>query len=205
MTLDPLGDLSLIYYAGNELDEFINMYHQPCIAALFGTSVGSSPDVEAKIFMGYEWLTHEACSMLFCLDDNTRWNRNDFDCIESLITWRKSPIYDSNDIASNIDAEVNQSDSFEPWQYDTTNFQLYQKLLNVCWEDSNPTSRISYYTVANFCIPEIIGEKVDEGIIYPCNNHHDRLVVSICNRNDILLNNYWNKTKVKVKFSTPHK
>ena len=65
MSLDPLGDLSLIYYAGNELDDFINMYHQPCIAALFGTSVGSWPDVEAKIFMGYEWLTHEACSMLF--------------------------------------------------------------------------------------------------------------------------------------------
>ena len=47
MSLDPIGDLSLITHMGNELDEFINMYYQPCIAALIGTSVGYSPDVEA--------------------------------------------------------------------------------------------------------------------------------------------------------------
>ena len=60
MALDPLGDLSLISHMGNELDEFIDMYYRPCIAALFGTNVGSSPDVEAKYFMAYGWLTHEA-------------------------------------------------------------------------------------------------------------------------------------------------
>ena len=53
MTHDSLGNLSLIKNMGNELDEFINMYYEPCIAALFDTSVGSFPDVEAKYFMTY--------------------------------------------------------------------------------------------------------------------------------------------------------
>ena len=38
---------------GNELDEFIDMYYEPCIAALFGTSVGSFSDIEAKYFIAY--------------------------------------------------------------------------------------------------------------------------------------------------------
>ena len=53
MTHNSLGNLSLIKNMGNDLDEFINMYYEPCIAAFFGTSVGSFPDVEAKHFMAY--------------------------------------------------------------------------------------------------------------------------------------------------------
>ena len=77
MTHDSLGNLSLIKNMGNELDEFINMYYEPCIAALFGTSVGSFPDVEAKYFMANGQLTHEAFSKFSCLADNMYRNRND--------------------------------------------------------------------------------------------------------------------------------
>ena len=107
LTLDPFGDLSLIRHMGNELDEFIDMYYRPCIAALFGTNVGSSPDVEAKYFMAYGWLTHEACSKLSCLADNMRWNRNGSGCIGSLITGRTAPIYDDNDIACEKNGKIN--------------------------------------------------------------------------------------------------
>merc|ERR1712238_48822 len=168
MSLDPIGDLSLITHMGNELDEFINMYYQPCIAALFGTSVGSSPDVEAKYFMAYGWLTHEACSKLSCLADNMRWNRNGSGCIGSLITGRKAPTYDVNDIACEKNDEGKPSDGSELCKYNTTDLQLYQTKLNTCWDDPNPTSRVPYYILEHFCMPEIIGEKIEEDIIHPC-------------------------------------
>ena len=110
---------------GNELDEFINMCYEPCISALFGINVGSSPDVEAKYFMAYGWLTHEACSKLSCLPDNMHWNRNGSCCIGSLIIGRKGPIYDPNDFAYKKVDEVNPSDGSEPCKYDTIDFQLF--------------------------------------------------------------------------------
>ena len=168
MALDPLGDLSLISHMGHELDEFIDMYYRPCIAALFGTNVGSSPDVEAKYFMAYGWLTHEACSKLSCLAENMRWNRNGSGCIESLITGRNAPVYDPNDIACEKDDEINPSAGSEPCKYKTNDLQLYQERINYCWNDPNPASRIPYYMMENFCMPEIIGEKIDEEILHPC-------------------------------------
>merc|ERR1711957_284739 len=201
MSLDPIGDLSLITHMGNELDEFINMYYQPCIAALFGTNVGSSPDVEAKYFMAYGWLTHEACSKLSCLADNMRWNRNGSGCIGSLITGRKAPIYDDNDIACKKDDEVNPSDGSELCKYDTTDLQLYQTRLNDCWDrdDPNPTSRVPYYMLEHFCMPEITGEKINEDIIHPCQFpcHGISLVLSDDNMETILSDNASNEAIVK--------
>ena len=168
VTLDPFGDQSLVKHMGDELDEFMNMYYRPCIAALFGTNVGSSPDVEAKYFMAYGWLTHEACSKLSCLAENMRWNRNGSGCIESLITGRNAPVYDPNDIACEKDDEINPSAGSEPCKYETNDLQLYQERINYCWNDPNPASRIPYYMMENFCMPEIIGEKIDEEILHPC-------------------------------------
>ena len=167
MALDPLGDLSLISHMGHELDEFIDMYYRPCIAALFGTNVGSSPDVEAKYFMAYGWLTHEACSKLSCLADNMRWNRNGSGCIASLITGSKAPTYDLNDNECKKDDEVDPTDGSEACKYKSIDLQLYQTRLNTCWDDPNPTSRVPYYILEHFCMPEIIGEKIDEDLICP--------------------------------------
>merc|ERR1711957_11126 len=61
---------------GEELDEFVEMYYQPCIAALFGSNVGTSADVEPQYFLSYGWLTHTECTHLSCLADNMRWDRN---------------------------------------------------------------------------------------------------------------------------------
>ena len=58
LTLDLLGDYGMIKHLGNELDEFINMYYSPCIAELFGTRQGSTPDVEPQYLMAHSLLTH---------------------------------------------------------------------------------------------------------------------------------------------------
>ena len=39
----------------------------------------------------------------------------------------------------------------------------------------------------HFCIPEIIGEKVDEEIVHLCNIYPDSLIWSNSNMNDMLL------------------
>ena len=58
--------------------------------------------------------------------------------------------------------EVNPSDWPELCKYITTVLQLYQTRLNACSDNPNPTSRILYCMMENFCIPEVIGEKIDE-------------------------------------------
>ena len=72
MALDPAKDYGLLKSLGNELDEFVEMYYSPCVAALFGTNIGSNPDVEPQYFLAYRWLTHDACAHLSCLADNMR-------------------------------------------------------------------------------------------------------------------------------------
>jgi len=199
LTLDPSGDLSLIRHMGNELDEFIDMYYRPCIAALFGTNVGSSPDVEAKYFMAYGWLTHEACSKLSCLADNMRWNRNGSGCIGSLITGREAPRYDLNDNECKKDDEVDPTDGSEACKYKSIDLQLYQTRLNTCWDDPNPTSRVPYYILEHFCMPEIIGEKIEEDVIHPClfPCHGISLALSDANMITILSENSSNKAIVQ--------
>merc|ERR1712238_357171 len=159
------------------------------------------PDVEAKYFMAYGWLTHEACSKLSCLADNMRWNRNGSGCIKSLITGRTAPIYNDNDIACEKNDEVNPSDGSELCKYDTTDLQLYQTRLNDCWDrdDPNPTSRVPYYMLEHFCMPEITGEKIDEDIIHPCQFpcHGISLVLSDDDMGTILSDNSLNEAIVK--------
>jgi len=118
--------------------------------------------------MAYGWLTHEACSKLSCLAENMRWNRNGSGCIESLITGRNAPVYDPNDIACEKDDEVDPSDGSEACKYKSSDLQLYQSTLNVCWANPNPASRIPRYMMEYFCMPEIIGKKLDEEVVHPC-------------------------------------
>ena len=72
ISLDPLNNFSLLKAVGEELDEWVDMYYQPCVAALFGMNIGSNPDVESQYFFAYGWLSHSACMRLSCLADNMR-------------------------------------------------------------------------------------------------------------------------------------
>ena len=53
IALDPLNNFSLLKAVGEELDEWVDMYYQPCLAALFGMNIGSNPDVEVQYFLAY--------------------------------------------------------------------------------------------------------------------------------------------------------
>merc|ERR1712160_132841 len=117
------------------------------------------------------------------------------------ITGRTAPIYDDNDIACEKNDEVNPSDGSELCKYDTTDLQLYQTRLNDCWDrdDPNPTSRVPYYMLEHFCMPEITGEKINEDIIHPCQFpcHGISLVLSDDDKDTILSDNASNEAIVK--------
>merc|ERR1712160_99487 len=117
------------------------------------------------------------------------------------ITGRTAPIYDDNDIACEKNDEVNPSDGSELCKYDTTDLQLYQTRLNDCWDrdDPNPTSRVPYYMLEHFCMPEITGEKINEDIIHPCQFpcHGISLVLSDDDMGTILSDNSSNEAIVK--------
>jgi len=161
MALDPLNDYSLVKHMGKELDEFIEMFYEPCIAALFGANIGFSPDTEPKYFMAYGWMSHNACSKLSCLNDNTRWNRDGSGCIASIITGSKAPLYDStSDEECKKDDEVNSDDEFEVCKYKSADLEIFQNDVNSCWG----TQTVPYYLMEHFCMPEITGAIVSEDI-----------------------------------------
>ena len=159
MALDPFDDYSLIKHMGNELDEFIDMFYRPCVAALFGTNHGPSPAVDPKYFMAYGWLTHTACSKLSCLTKNMRWSRDGSGCVKSIIAGaRAAPLYNStSDIECKKDEEA--TGDFEVCKYKTSDLVNFQDDVNNCWQNK---TIIPYHLMKQFCMPEIIGEKVNE-------------------------------------------
>ena len=72
LMLDPATNYGLIRQMCREMDEFVEMYYQPCIAALFGTNIVANLDTDPQYFLAYGWLTHNACGYLSCLADNIR-------------------------------------------------------------------------------------------------------------------------------------
>jgi len=172
LTLDPKSDYGMITHLGNELDEFIEMYYSPCIAELFGTNEGTTPDVEPQYFMAYSWLTHDACSKLSCLADNMRWDRKDdsLGCVPSLII-ADDTLYDpTNDGNSNC-AKNNNVDTFaaatEVCKYEEQLLFTYQDTAKACWGDTVPD-----YLMNHFCMPQLSGRLATEDDITRINEKY---------------------------------
>ena len=95
IALDPLNNFSLLKVVGEELDEWVDMYYQPCLAALFGMNIGSNRDIEAQYFLAYGWLSHKACMILSCLADIMHWDRKANDCSTKLLAGIDSQEYEA--------------------------------------------------------------------------------------------------------------
>ena len=117
---------------------------------------------------------------------------------------RKAQIYGVNDIACTKIYQVNPSDGSKLCKDVTIALQLYQTRLNAYSDSPNSTNRILYYMMENFCIPEVIGEKIDEDIIHsgqkqgppgPC--YDISLALSNGNMNILLLGNSSNRVIIK--------
>jgi len=156
IALDPLNNFSLLKAVGEELDEWVDMYYQPCVAALFGMNIGSNPDVESQYFLAYGWLSHSACMRLSCLADNMRWDRATNGCSTSLLVGINAEEYGAADLTG-VDAYCSKDNSLtdrvdiatEKCKYDQTLLINLQQAHNQCF-----ACGISPAAVMNmFCMP----------------------------------------------------
>ena len=159
MAIAPLNDNSLLEHMEDELDEFMDMFYQPCISALFGTDIGTSPDAEPHFFMASGWMSHDACSKLSCLAENMRWNRDGSGCIPSLIAGNNAPLHHSKN--NNECKEYDMSDhrdGSEACKNEVSEFDQYENDVTGCWRNEI----VPAYLMDNFCEPQISDQQVDE-------------------------------------------
>ena len=161
IVLDPLDNFYMLTQLGGELDEFVDMYYHPCIAALFGMNIGSSPDVEPQYFMAHGWLQLNACAQIPCLADNMRWNRQLGGCIPSLVMGSEAPAYGGttgiDDVACTKSNKDMMGDTLN-CKYDEVELKEKQDASNICWGDDTSTPN---YFINNFCMPQITNKKAN--------------------------------------------
>ena len=158
MALDPRADYGLIKQMGKELDEYIEMYYRPCTAALFGSTIGTSPDVDPQYFMANGWLEHSACAHLTCLAENMRWNR-EIDgnrCVPSVIvgsnSWPKVLPRPIPGAATPEDDNCSRDDN-NMCKYLTDDLVSFVMAAKTCWATGTGTT--PFYLMNHFCMPQI--------------------------------------------------
>jgi len=162
MALDPTQDYGLITALGKELDEFIEMYYSPCVAELFGSNVGSNPDVEPQYFMAYGWLTHDACAHLTCLADNMRWDRVLGGCTVGLMTGTVFASTGTDATSVNCAKDNDETSTAPPkCKHPESELKEFQDKANDCWAAD---AVVPYYLMEHFCMPQLTGE-VDDSVI----------------------------------------
>ena len=162
MALDPKDNFGFVTHMSRELDEFIDMYYQPCVAALFGINIDAdtddtSSDTSPEYFMAYPWYSHDECNHLSCLADNMRWDRESDGCVPSLMTGSSSRNYDGDDCSFDPD----KFDTVEACKYDTTVLNEYRENAIGCWKPDT----VPIYLMDHFCLPQITGVEADQDII----------------------------------------
>ena len=161
MALDPFNDYSIITHISKEIEEFIEMYYQPCLASLFGANIGTSSQTDAALFGAYPWYSHDACTKLSCLASNTRWDRKNGGCVSSIIVGVDSARYEEGDNElCKTDVDVGYEDTAE-CKYKTSDLQAYHSRVTSCWNQTFSSTSIAYY-MDHFCMPEISSGRISD-------------------------------------------
>ena len=155
--IDPFNDFSMVKHMAREIDEFMDMYYRPCLAALFGTHVGTTSDTDASYFMAYPWHTHDECTKLSCLGNSMRWDRKDGGCVPGLITGPQAQAYDDGDSFCSLNADSGLNEC----KYNTTQLGSFHRRTTNCWENALPVGRIDYF-MEHFCLPDFTEETLSE-------------------------------------------
>ncbi len=159
LALDPFQDFGLVSHMTHELDEYMDMFYQPCIKALFG---GRDVDSELTNFMVKPWHVHKECMQLSCLTDSMRWNRGEKGgCKNSLITGTMSKGYaDENDSGCTYDSELGQDE--EICKYTQENLSTFHARATSCWKYALQFKGRIDYLMDNFCVPTITDDVVSK-------------------------------------------
>jgi hypothetical protein len=164
MAIDPKSDYSLVKHMAGELDEFMDMYYEPCLAALFGTNIGNDSDTDPKYFMAESWYNHDSCTKLSCLADNMRWDRSGGgSCVPSLITGVNAPDVTTAAIDNAQCTKIITDAGEEDCKYPAAGIVEYQRSVKTCWgaNTSVSTSTSPIYLMEHFCMPQLSGDKAN--------------------------------------------
>ena len=137
-----------------ELEEWIDMFLEPCYAALFGLNIGLSPDVDVSYFMAYPWHHHSECMHLSCMTNNMRWNRATGGCVPSVIAGADAQAYTGGD------AQCSKvMDKYERVACKQTTSDLSAQLTKFknCWS-SNSIGNVDHM-INYFCLPVLTTTK----------------------------------------------
>jgi len=152
--VDPTGDYGLVNHMGDELDEWMDMYYQPCLASLYGKNIGVSSDVEVAYFMAYPWHTHAECTRLTCLSDSMRWNRAEEKCTDSLIVGSGVASFNTATDAY-CSYDVDMGGASQICKYPTSDISTFQGEAQTAW---GADAKIDYI-IDYFCMPVVSGKK----------------------------------------------
>ena len=152
IVVDPFNDYGLVKHMGKEMDEFMDMFYQPCIKALFG---GRDKDADAINFVIEPWHLHEECLMLSCLSDNMRWSRDsEGGCVSGLISGADAHGYDADDTFCTFDPEL--ALETQTCKYPLTNVTHDHDRFTTCWRNTLPVGKVDYF-IEQFCLPNMGG------------------------------------------------
>ena len=150
--IDPFNDYGLLKHLSKELDEYLDKFVSPCLAALYGSSdLTTNNQVDNDFFLKTTWDEHAVCSDFTCLEEDKRWGRkaSGAGCVNGLMTGLDAEAYDSAD-ESNCSLTVN-SEGNEECKYVSSVLSQFQEDADKCWTHL-PHKSISYL-MYQFCTP----------------------------------------------------
>ena len=167
--IDPLGDYGIVKQLGREMDEWIDMYFSPCLAALHGTNIGTAPDTERPYFVSYPWYSHDECMMLSCITNGMRWDRKTGQgCVLGILFTPGAEDYGNGHASNNThcakDVEGDGTLDDETCKFDSTELHTFHNDVFNCYNStqSPDISGISYL-IENFCNPQVTSKQLSEG------------------------------------------
>lgn len=164
LAIDPFNDYSLVKHMGKEMDEFINMFYEPCLSDLFGMNVGINAGTDPMYFMSESWYNHESCSKLSCLADNMRWDRqSNQGCVPSLINGEDAADFEADENSNGYcQKDVSNDGSSEECVHNSNELSEYSTKAKSCWNNDNSRVKSPVYIMDHFCNPVITNDIANE-------------------------------------------
>ena len=167
--LDPNSDLSIYTMISGEIEEYLEMFYEPCLDALYGKTLSDDQQIDPKYIMAEPWYKHEECAMPTCLERNKAWDRvNGGGCVNGLLgrVDTNQHIPDKNDryCAKKLNLSTGgESCKFSPPKDVISRMDMCREVLPQGKNGRGELTPISLsYLVEYFCLPQSTGDQADE-------------------------------------------
>jgi len=158
--LNPNGDMASVDLLNMELEEYVDMFHNPCMSALFGMNSNgveaSEPGDMLDYFKMEEWDSHPECKYADCLIPTNTWDSTIGGCGPSFGQVGTGVLPTSNEdkrfCAKQLDSDTGKlvcKRKTDKWKTEIGH-------LNGCWKDSFP-----FVLIDRYCTPRL-SERVRE-------------------------------------------